>query len=127
MTNTLDGAKSPKLALQILLIGAVVKTRHDERLESITADVLILVRVVYPNSTSQHESPHPKPDHQDIQFFGPSVKVFSASASFSRFLRSRASSQLSVGWYSISRSYSASAGRNWAIPETAAVLRCSGA
>jgi hypothetical protein len=47
VTNALNRAKSAKLALEILLVGAVVKTRHNQRLEGIAADVGIIMRVIY--------------------------------------------------------------------------------
>jgi hypothetical protein len=44
-TYALNRAKAPKLAFEILFISIVVKTRHYQCLESVTADVGILVRV----------------------------------------------------------------------------------
>lgn len=46
-THTLDGTVAAELALEILFISTVVKTRHDQCLESIASDVGIIIGIVY--------------------------------------------------------------------------------
>lgn len=64
---------------------------------------------------------------RDLRFMAPSLMPVSCFSTFSRFLRSRACSQLSVGLYTSVSLYAASAGRNAARPVMLAVLRCAGA
>lgn len=45
-TYALNGPKPSKFALQVLLVGAVIQTRHDQRLERITTDVRVVMRRV---------------------------------------------------------------------------------
>lgn len=46
VTYTLDGAKTPKLPLQIALVRIVAESRDDERLEGVASNVGILGRFV---------------------------------------------------------------------------------
>lgn len=99
-TNTLDGAKTPKLPFQVTLVSVVAETGNDESLEGIATNVGILVRFDY-----QFRSANATTDNSissstvaSLHCFGPSVFNFAAASAFSRFFRSRISSQLSVGW-----------------------------
>lgn len=123
-THTLNRAKATKLALQILLVGLVVETRNDACLECVPSDVGVLIRVVcWPVSKCVKRLQ----EAMRVQSLGASATSLSAASFFSRILRSRFSNQLSVGWYSYSRSYWAREGRKAATPSIGAVLRFSGA
>jgi hypothetical protein len=70
-TYTLNRTKATELALQILLVGIVVETSYNERLEGVAANVGILVRIVCDyeaasalvnaksTDTIQSQPPHP--------------------------------------------------------------------
>jgi len=94
-TYALNRAKSTKLALKVLIIGLVVKARNYQRLKGIASDVWIIVRVVYFVVSIEFSKHLMK---QRVHLVGPWASSFSISSCFSRFLRSRASIQLSVGW-----------------------------
>ena len=66
-TYTLDGTEAAELALEILFISTVIKTRHYQRLESISSDVGIVIGVVCKNKTSYVSKRHNRQQQSQVK------------------------------------------------------------
>lgn len=100
-TYTLNRPKSAKLPLEVLLVGLIREARHDQRLEGVTANIRVIIRLICDNKRvrkcEEKNDKVRKLCSVSLHFMGPSVKIVSILALCSSFLRSRISNQLSVG------------------------------
>jgi hypothetical protein len=131
-THPLNRPIAAKLVFEVLLVDVVAEPSNDHGLEWVAADVGVVLRLVCarvtPSAPSlvslspllRHPSPPPPPHSRSA----PSA-LRSAISLCAAFLRSRASSQLSVGSYVSVSLYSCSAGRNAPMPLMVLVRRFS--